>query len=170
MKTKVKYSLLYIMLYKNLSIGRSRSKQHFSHLCLLLMLSNVPSQSVTTNHLHHQLFFPTAHSPSHYCTIERTQGSLILLTHALLSIIMQFPHTVFLYCLSLGSNKPGSKRTHLWLVESLSCTAVFQRGHQFVAPAKRAFKRKMEILSICVSQPRNYDADNMAYMSCCKNH
>lgn len=44
----------------------------------------------------------------HWEYTERTEGSLILLTHTLLSTIMQFPHTVFLYYLSLGSNKLGS--------------------------------------------------------------
>lgn len=142
----MKYFLLYITLYKNLSIGRSKSKQRFSHLCTLLMLSNVPSQSVNTNHLHHQLFFSnssfTISLLHHWEYTERTQGSLILLTHALLSIIMQFPHTVFLYYLSLGSNKLGSRRTHLWLAERLSCTAQFSTKGSSLLPLPKELLRE----------------------------
>lgn len=80
------------------------------------MLSNVLSQSVNTNHLYHQLFFPIAHSPSHYCTIENTQraqGSLILLT-----CFTEYYYTIPTYCvpvLFVPGIKVGSQRTHLWV-------------------------------------------------------
>lgn len=107
----------------------------------------------------------------HWEYTERTQGSLILLTRALVSIIMQFPYTVFLYYSSLGSNKPGSQRTHLWLAERLSCTAWFSNKGSSLLPLPKELSRgKMEILSTYVSQPRNSDADNMSNMSCSKKY
>lgn len=72
---------------------------------------------------------------------ERTQGSLILLTHALESVIMQFSHNVFLYYSSLGSNKPGSQRTHLWLAERLSCTAWFSNKGSSLLPLSKELSR-----------------------------
>lgn len=77
----------------------------------------------------------------HWEYTERTQGSLILLTRALVSIIMQFPHTVFLYYSSLGSNKPGSQRTHLWLPERLSCTAWFSNKGSSLLPLPKELSR-----------------------------